>query len=303
MVLICVDCHNQLVENHCSHCGRFYEQKNGILIAWPKTMDKLAEEEAEHHDEDDSDAIEVHQLNRPRNVFYHEQLWQEMRELPKGSSILEIGAGSGFDAQVLQDNYALTLTDVSPETLRRLSEKLNNPDIMYIAADGSRLPFANNSFDGIYMVATLHHLPNQQQGIHELARMVKSGGQVYIGIEPNSTYFMWIKYFRGLLCRLIHMDPHKGSHADAEMEGFSYIDLKKYFFGTEWESVTIRPIWFLAGWWHYGSEFLFRSLRLKKRFVLPSILEWLLIYLDEALFKIPGMKYLAWHWSVSAKKL
>lgn len=319
-MLKCVDCGSTFIDGksvRCSNCGRIYEQKNGIVIAWPKNMDTLAEEEAEHHDEDDSDAAEVHQLNRPRNIFYHEKLWRKMKGLPKGSEILEVGAGTGFDAARLARDYRLTLTDVSPGTLGRLKEKMDqlaghsgenqNPkgikELQYIAADGSHLPFADGSFDGVYMVATLHHLPNTQKGISEFARVLKPNGQLYIGIEPNATYFRWIKYFRKWLCRVIRMNPHDGSHADAEMEGFSHRDLKEYFGRSDWKDVEIRPVWFLAGWWHYGAELLFRSLKLKKRLVLPSTLEWVLVYLDEGLFKIPGVKYLAWHWSVSARKL
>lgn len=301
----CVDCgaKYQPDKGPCSGCGRVYEYQHGILLAWPKNMAPLAKEEAEHHDHDDSDAVEVHQLNRPRNLYYHEQLWQKMKELPKGADILEIGAGTGFDAQKLMGEYGLTLTDVSPETLARLGEKLNDPNIGYIAADGSHLPFISGSFAGVYMVATLHHLPDVKQGINEFGRVLQPGGQLVIAIEPNATYFRWIKYFRKSICRVIHMDPHEGSHADAEMRGFSYRELKNLFSNNNWNNFEIKPVWFLAGWWHYSTEFLFRSLRLKKRLVLPSALEWILVYLDELLFKIPGVKHLAWHWYISATKL
>ena len=199
--------------------------------------------------------------------------------------------------------YGWTLTDVSPETLARLAEKLNNANSTYIAADGTHLPFTGQSFDGLYMVATLHHLPDVKQGINEFRRVLQPGGQLVIAIEPNITYFRWIKYFRKWLCRVIHMDPHEGSHADAEMEGFCHRELKNLFAHNNWNNLEIKPVWFLVGWWHYGAELLFRSLRLKKRLVLPSPLEWILVYLDELLFKIPGVKYVAWHWYISATKI
>ena len=212
-MLRCVDCHYPLTENWCSSCGRIYQQKNGVLIAWPKNLDKLAEEEAEHHDADDGDATEVHQLNRPRNYFYHKKLWQTMKTLPSGSNILEIGAGSGFDAKELVGDYRLTLTDVSPRTLARLREMMRDKEIWrdkeieYIAADGSHLPFADQSFAGLYLVATFHHLPNPIIGIKEFNRVLQPGGQVCVAIEPNATYFRWIKYSRNFLCRIIHTLP------------------------------------------------------------------------------------------------
>jgi ubiquinone/menaquinone biosynthesis C-methylase UbiE len=225
-----------------------------------------------------------------------------MQQVPKGAEILEIGAGTGWDAQNLMEEYRLTLTDVSPQTLARLSSKLANTKNIYIAVDGAHLPFIDQSFDGVYMVATLHHLPEAAKGISEFARVLKPNGKLAIAIEPNFTYFYFIKKLRGFFCWLTHMNPADGSHADAEMEGFSYTELKKLFSTGEWENVTIKPVWLFAGYWHYGAEMIYRALRLKKRLALPAFFEWVLIYIDELLFMIPGIKHLCWHWSVYATK-
>ncbi len=286
----------------CGSCGRAYQKQGATLVAWPTHMHELSAEEAEHHDHDDGDARDVHQLERPRNVFYHTLLWQALRTLPPGSTILEIGAGTGFDAEQLRGAYVLTLSDVSPETLNRLAEQFADPKITYVAADGSCLPFGPNSFDAAYMVATLHHLPSPQQGVEECARVLSPGGLLAIGMEPNTLYFGPIKRFRGLLCSLTHMKPEEGSHADAEMEGFSYRELVSFFPRATWEDVAIRPAWLLAGFWHYGAEGIFRAFRLKKRLTLPRFCEQALVWLDELLFKVPGIRHLGWHWVIVARK-
>jgi SAM-dependent methyltransferase len=276
--------------------------KNGhATVLWPKDMNELAAEEAEHHDHDHSDASEVHQLNRPRNFVFHERLWHTLRTVDHGSNLLEIGAGTGFDAKEIVGDYALTLSDVSPQTLNRTAAMLGGT-MTYVAADGARLPFADEQFRGVYMVATLHHLPDPVLGIRECARVLQPGGLLCIWIEPNMTYFRPIKYLRKFLCAATHMKPEDGSHADAEMEGFSYVELKHCFAPDVWSEVDIRPMWFILGWWHYFSEFLFRALRLRTRIALPIGLEKWLVRVDDVLLKIPGMKHLCWHWTISAKK-
>lgn len=265
-------------------------------------MGELAKDEAHHHDEDDEDAREVHQLNCPRNVYYHTLIQSYITIVPKGSNVLEIGAGSGYDARALKDEYQLTLSDVSVETLNRLADTLNDGGVTYVAADGEHLPFVDNYFDGAYMVAVLHHFEHADRGLTECARVLKSGGVLVIGMEPNTFYFKWIHRFQGMLYRLTHTDPSYISKADAETKGFSYAELQKLMKAGEWQDVEIQPVWLLAGWWHYTAEFLFRALKLKKRLVLPAAVEKLIVVLDEMLFKLPLIKHLGWHWIIVAKR-
>lgn len=285
----------------CLKGERSYEQKGMVWIGWDEKMGELAKDEAHHHDEDTEDAAEVHQLNCPRNAYYHTSIQSHINMLPQGSSVLEIGAGSGYDAQALKDAYRLTLSDVSPETLNRLAEKLHDDRITYVAADGEHLPFVDSYFDGVYMVAVLHHFEHPEQGLKECARVLKPCGVLVIGMEPNTFYFKWIHRFQGMLYRLTHTDPSYISKADAETKGFSYGELRVLM--REWQDVEIRPAWLLAGWWHYSAEFLFRALKLKKRLVLPRAFEQFIAAFDEILFKLPLSKHLGWHWIVKAKKI
>lgn len=302
----CVDCRSAVASSGgrlvCSGCGRVFDRHHGVDVLWPTAMDDLAHDEAEHHDHDESDAVEVHQLDRPRNRQYHELLWSWISAVPAGETLLEIGAGTGYDAKELVAKYSIVLSDVSPETLHRTMDVLGHDRVAYVAADGSHLPFADHQFGGVYMVATLHHLPSPTRGIEECARVLKSGGLLAIAIEPNATYFRVIKRLRHVLCRFTHMRPEEGSHADAEMEGFTYRDWQRFFPRDTWSDVTIVPVWFTAGYWHYAAEFLYRALRLSHRLVLPGSIERALVAIDRRLFRLPGMKHLAWHWMVVARK-
>lgn len=278
---------------------RTYKRQGLVWLAWGEEMGELAKEEAEYHDNFEEDADEVHQLKAWRNVYYHRIIQNKIKELPKGSKILEIGAGSGVDAKELKEEYNLTLTDVSPKTLERLANKLGKPNIDYIAADGQNLPFKDSYFDGLYMVATWHHFEDPKKALEEAWRVLKPGGLLVIGVEPNSFYHKPIKWLRPILSKI--SKTAEGSHADEEMTGFSSKQIKKIF-GDDWDDMEIIPMWLLAGWVHYGLEFFYRVFKLKKRIKLPLRLEKAIVAMDEINFLFPLSKYFCWHWIVFARR-
>lgn len=290
----------------CSFGCKRYEKDHDVWICYAKDMGELAHEEAHHHDEDDEDPFVVHQLHAWRNKFYHSIIKDYLTECPKDSNLLEIGSGSGVDAESFLEDHNVVLTDVSPDTLRRthkrLGDKFDPKKHMLIACDGQHLPFANQQFDAAYMVATFHHFASPELGLSECYRVLKCGGKILLGVEPNKTYFKPMKWVQNILFRLSHTNTEHISKADQEMEGFSYNRLSNLLYNAGFHNVSIRPMWFLAGWLHYPSEFIYRAFRLKKRFTYPLWLEKFLVGLDELLFSIPGIKHLCWHWIVTANK-
>jgi len=290
-------------QSYICSCGKVYEKKNNVIVALPTELGELAKEEAEYHDHLEDDANNVHQLNAWRNVYYHTRLHSAIKELRPGSLILEIGAGSGHDAQHFLPDYKMVLSDISSKTLERLSTKLHSTNATYVAADGMHLPFADNTFDSLYMVAVWHHFSDYGEALKEFARVLKSGGKLCIWVEPNKTYFLPLKIIRPIMSRLTHTDEHNVSHADAEMTGFSYRKINYVLHEGKWEKVSVRPMWLFAGWIQYILEFTFRAFKLKKRIVLPLWLEKGIVAVDEMLFKIPGFKHLGWHWTIGANKI
>lgn len=303
----CVDCGSPLTLKHenmflCQTCGRPFLKENGVWHFLPSRMTGLAKEEIAYHDHFEEDAEDVHQLSAWRNAYYHRMLWDAVFRLPPGSRILELGAGSGYDARRFLPDYALTASDVSPKTVERLLSHLPHPPVCAAALDAEHLPFGEKQFDGAYAVAMWHHLTEPKRMIDECARVLHPGGLLAIVMEPNATYFAPIKWMRPLLCRAARMHGHEVSHADAEMTGFTARGIAKCFDPAAWSSVEIRPAWLLAGWAHYGLEFLFRVFRLKRRILLPRAFEKMLVGFDELAFKIPGVKHLGWHWIVIARR-
>ena len=78
----------------------------------------------------------------------------------KKSYLLEIGCGSGRDANFMIDNdYKLLGIDASKEMIneaKRIHPLLKN--LLQVIMIPNELNFDNNTFDGIYSIATLMHL-------------------------------------------------------------------------------------------------------------------------------------------------
>lgn len=84
--------------------------------------------------------------------------------------VLEVGAGSGL----LQDHVAdYTALDISP-TAGRFFHK------PYVEASATSMPFSDGSFDALWSVWVLEHIPNPELALNEMRRVVKPGGYMFL---------------------------------------------------------------------------------------------------------------------------
>jgi SAM-dependent methyltransferase len=102
-----------------------------------------------------------------------------------GLSVLDFGCGHGMAAVVLARHGArVTAFDLSPGYLAEARHRAaaNGVAVVFVRADGERLPFADGSFDRVWGNAILHHL-EPATAARELYRVLKPGG-VAVFCEP-----------------------------------------------------------------------------------------------------------------------
>ena len=104
--------------------------------------------------------------------------------IPKGMKVLEVGCGTGSiwlgQNEIISKLDQLMLTDLSEGMIKTAKENLGERDnIDYIVADIQDLPFEDNSFDVVIANSMLYHVPNLNQGIHEVRRVLKENGIFY----------------------------------------------------------------------------------------------------------------------------
>lgn len=96
-------------------------------------------------------------------------------------SLLEIGAGSGPDSLYFQEQgLAVTCVDLSPEMVAMCQKK----GLQAYEMDVTRLQFAPASFDAVYSLNCLLHLPHARfLGVLEgINAVLKPAGLFYLGI-------------------------------------------------------------------------------------------------------------------------
>ncbi|WP_144941979.1 bifunctional 2-polyprenyl-6-hydroxyphenol methylase/3-demethylubiquinol 3-O-methyltransferase UbiG [Paenibacillus sp. 32O-W] len=96
-------------------------------------------------------------------------------------NLLEIGAGTGKDAEVfLNEGYQVTCIDLSPEMVRFCKEKGLNAHVM----DFYELAFPEGAFDAVYALNCLLHVPNHEMGdvLSGIRRVLKPDGVFFLGL-------------------------------------------------------------------------------------------------------------------------
>lgn len=96
-----------------------------------------------------------------------------------GSRILDVGVGDGEHLVAIDGE--ITGVDLHPSC--------SNESISYVRADGTRLPFASNTFDFVVSNQVLEHIPHRkkQAYVDELARVLKPDGECLISF-PSRLY-------------------------------------------------------------------------------------------------------------------
>lgn len=100
----------------------------------------------------------------------------------KQSRVLEIAVGTGRIAAPLASLVAeMVGVDLSLAMMARVRTKPAGDSIRLAQADVTRLPFGDRSVDGAVAVHIFHLIPNWQDALSEVARVLKPGGVLVHG--------------------------------------------------------------------------------------------------------------------------
>lgn len=106
----------------------------------------------------------------------------------KGGNYLEIGAGDGAIALTVFNNFeSLTLIEISEhrkEELTKLFNSKRNVRIINTNLDYERLPYPDETFDVVVMIAVIEHLIDPIRACQEIFRVLKHDGILIID-TPN----------------------------------------------------------------------------------------------------------------------
>jgi SAM-dependent methyltransferase len=141
------------------------------------------------------------------NAHYHGYL---MGQIPgRCRQVLEIGCGTGSFSRLLAGRAERVLAiDLSPQMIRLAREHSGlYPNIDFVVDDAATRQFADNQFDCIATLTTLHHLPPEII-LRKISKALKPGGvfvclDLYRRSNLSDLFFDAIAYPADLFLSLI----------------------------------------------------------------------------------------------------
>jgi SAM-dependent methyltransferase len=114
--------------------------------------------------------------------------WNDVvRHFPADTRLLDVGCGSAW----LGDHYAYyTGVDVSPEAVE--AARRRGREVLLADVD-ERLPFDDESFDGVVLKDVLEHVSDPVRLVRDTHRVLRRGGRVFAS-SPDAQRWVWDDY-------------------------------------------------------------------------------------------------------------
>ena len=113
----------------------------------------------------------------------------DLLHLKPGMKVLEVGAGTGKDSELIikaiAPNGEAYLSDLSPKMLQLAKQRLNPEGVTvnYFIANGTYLPFEDNTFDAVFHFGGINTFAERKEAFEEFNRVAKVGARIVVGDE------------------------------------------------------------------------------------------------------------------------
>jgi len=140
----------------------------------------------------------------------------------RGERILDIAAGTGTSSVALSHTGAhVVAADFSEGMIKVGRERhAGNPNVEFVQADATALPFADGEFDAVTISFGLRNVVEPKKAIAEFYRVTKPGGRVVI-CEFSTPPFTPIRV--GYFAYLNHVMPRIVKLASSNAEAYDYL--------------------------------------------------------------------------------
>jgi ubiquinone/menaquinone biosynthesis C-methylase UbiE len=127
-------------------------------------------------------------VNNPLRVMEQRMQVRWMKgalALAPGATILEVGCGRGAGAALILEEFqpvVLQAQDLDIDMIRKARRYLtpeHRARISLHVGDVLHLPYRDGVMDAVFCFGVLHHVPDWQTSLAEIARVLKSGGKLF----------------------------------------------------------------------------------------------------------------------------
>jgi len=125
-----------------------------------------------------------------------------------GKEILDLGCGTGRWSKYLSKRAScIEAVDPSVAVFSAASVLKDCENVRVSQASIDQLPFDDNSFDFVFGLGVLHHIPDTQSAMNECVRKVKPGGYflvyLYYSLDNRGLFFKTLFYISNAMRKII----------------------------------------------------------------------------------------------------
>jgi SAM-dependent methyltransferase len=120
------------------------------------------------------------------------------------STVIDVGCGAGFWLDEFTRRGVppaqLLGVDLAPDNVRRTRERGHRAEV------GNVLELAqpDGAFDLTFCAGVIHHTPDPARALHELARITKPGGHIYLAVYNRWHPYFWVVHKATAPLRWLH---------------------------------------------------------------------------------------------------
>lgn len=155
----------------------------------------------------------------------------ELFNIKKGMKVLDVGCGTGnFSIKLAKMGCEVVGVDVSTEMLKIAREKARseNLKIEFLEMDACDLDFEDETFDGVFSMATLEFIYDHQKAIDEMFRVLKKGGRLLIGTINRDS--KWGKFYKSKTNTVFKHAKFKNTRDLGKIHSEELVKIKKCLF-------------------------------------------------------------------------
>jgi ubiquinone/menaquinone biosynthesis C-methylase UbiE len=112
-------------------------------------------------------------------------------------------------------------------------------DVDLVVKDTSKLPYDDESFDTITIIATLNHIPNRENVLNEARRLLRRDGIILITMIPPRFSQVW-----HFLRKPWDADQKERGMKEGEVFGFRKEEIRKMLINAGFEIIMEKPFMF-----------------------------------------------------------
>jgi ubiquinone/menaquinone biosynthesis C-methylase UbiE len=141
-----------------------FGKKAGLLFNFKEKFNETSDENIVHLYK------ELHDVGiMQRDTDINTKCLKKLETAIKGKTVLDIACGRAFLCDKLSKDYVVTGADFVIDQ----AVKDKYPQVKFVDADITKLPFKNRQFDTVICAHTLEHVRNIQLAVKELRRVAK----------------------------------------------------------------------------------------------------------------------------------